>query len=1385
VAATVEGAFKLIDGASRPLNKIRDAALEADAAVDQLGETIDRLGSTKATTQVDNLTRKVSESGRESEKASVKYRMSMDQLERSVSSATRGARTDLERLDLAAKHVKSLIEMKVEVRGGLEAEAILREIERRQNALQREAVKTRVGSALGLGSTAGKGTATPGFFSRLGSAAKSAWSAITPFGTMPTMFAAAAPVIIDLAGAVVALGSSLGEAAIGLGALTVGAGAAAGVGLAGIASIAIPAVTQIKNLTTAQTNYTKAIQTYGRSSSQAQTAAKQLQAAQAAAPQGAAGAAKQIADIKSRWTNLTQTGQKQFFGLIQDAGKHIDNLLPTFAKSANKSMGAARRAVGNFMDRLDSPAFRKVIDRMTTTFQRISGPISRSFSNIGQVFGRIAVAVAPDVEHMAHQFEGITKDWMKSTNNAHRLRDQVHGLVQQTQTWLKFIGSVAGTIKTVAEDAAGPGKRGVQGMTDQFNQWNEWLQKHPRQVKQFFQNAIDGAGRLAHILGPLFQQVFTVSEAMRPISSGIERLVEALNSVKIGNVSGLTALLGGILGVRAFGKIKGGVQTLLGGTRGSTPANPLFVDVVNQSPTGGGTTRGGTATGLSTIGEDLSVAKGAGVPGGGPGALGARFSNFASKNPIAAAGGIALGIQGFSAMGAPGTQNTVGNKLNAFAHGADPTRVLHLVGLPAVSDLLPEVKKNPTGNVVSIMKNALGIPDIKGPLNLPKHTSLGSQTAPTSASMTKDLGQAALDDVKHLLDRTEVTGKGIGGVINGLKQKYGSLVAAGHDMSDQQQKVFISLAAEAKKNGDLTGAQFRQLTSTIGNNTDRWNSMIKKAADATGESQKQIRQSIGNTTVTVSSAYDNMVKVTGGGLNWLTSNTSKAAQALGVKQQINFHTTPIQGSTGSAHVQGTVGNEHLAGQRRGGLAGVVPGVTSGDNHTLSLNGVPISKVESGEGIFVGNRNMMAVAAKRNAEVPRYKQGGLVYPIRGLTQGRTDMGVDFSGAGTIAAMGDATIVGTGAPGWPGGGGVLYKLDAGAPQGVGPLSSPYIYNYEAVNARVRPGQHVSAGQVIGSVNSSYPGLEMGFGTASGAAEAASHYSEGDVTAEGQAFAKLLSMLGHGKFVGGGAVQKIKRLLLKGPQGALKLRSAGQASLDKVWKAGNAYLKKKSGHTVGGVGTFPATKGGWHRVGATAEGLDGQQGAYGTVGGMGFAELLLAGANAGMHPNLEDVLGTRIPPMGKVGFKMPGSDRMATAVKNDIGSGQPGDGHYLVDIQTGLANAIGWHPNQDVLVKALARGGVARSPRFAGWHGSGGNFLTNGPTLFGAGENGTESVSITPGLKGGGQHSIKIDQIVVQNHRPGDIQDQIEKELVAAFGNLSYRLEHASPNGEEAML
>lgn len=147
------------------------------------------------------------------------------------------------------------------------------------------------------------------------------------------------------------------------------------------------------------------------------------------------------------------------------------------------------------------------------------------------------------------------------------------------------------------------------------------------------------------------------------------------------------------------------------------------------------------------------------------------------------------------------------------------------------------------------------------------------------------------------------------------------------------------------------------------------------------------------------------------------------------------------------------------------------------------------------------------------------RGYYVYPIAGqkgqFTVGRIDQGQDFTGKLSVLALGRAKVVKLGAPGWPGGGGVLLKLLEG------PYRGRYFFANEAIRPTVREGQEVQAGEVIGHVNSSYPGLEIGWANSAGVPLSHAEYHEGLETRAGKAFAGFISGLPkmgpHGGFSG----------------------------------------------------------------------------------------------------------------------------------------------------------------------------------------------------------------------------------------------------------------------------
>jgi hypothetical protein len=103
----------------------------------------------------------------------------------------------------------------------------------------------------------------------------------------------------------------------------------------------------------------------------------------------------------------------------------------------------------------------------------------------------------------------------------------------------------------------------------------------------------------------------------------------------------------------------------------------------------------------------------------------------------------------------------------------------------------------------------------------------------------------------------------------------------------------------------------------------------------------------------------------------------------------------------------------------------------------------------------------------------------------------------------------------------------------------------------------------------------------------------------------------------------------------------------------------------------------------------------------------------------------------------------------------------------------------------VTGHSRGG--RVPGFAGWFGQGGSVEAHGPTLLGIGDGGSEIATVRPKGRGraGGGGGIRIGSLKIENHRPGDIRKQLEREVNEAFNRLADELDMAPDTDDEEVL
>jgi hypothetical protein len=136
--------------------------------------------------------------------------------------------------------------------------------------------------------------------------------------------------------------------------------------------------------------------------------------------------------------------------------------------------------------------------------------------------------------------------------------------------------------------------------------------------------------------------------------------------------------------------------------------------------------------------------------------------------------------------------------------------------------------------------------------------------------------------------------------------------------------------------------------------------------------------------------------------------------------------------------------------------------------------------------------------------------GYYHPLPGVSQGRTDEGVDFRpGKGEhILSIGNAIVDFVGRYRGFGTYMAYHLLD-------GPMAGKEIYVSESIRLLVRKGERLKAGQALAVATGASKGIEMGFAQTGGTylPLANASYSEGEATGQGKQFANFLGSLSSG--------------------------------------------------------------------------------------------------------------------------------------------------------------------------------------------------------------------------------------------------------------------------------
>lgn len=622
------------------------------------------------------------------------------------------------------------------------------------------------------------------------------------------------------------------------------------------------------------------------------------------------------------------------------------------------------------------------------------------------------------------------------------------------------------------------------------------------------------------------------------------------------------------------------------------------------------------AVGL-TEGAGLTAAGLAGGGAAGAAAKGGLLAKFGIGAGAAGAGGAATG--GGGALAAAGLSG-------GAAAGLFALPLLAAALLPGV-----KAKSGATQPGLASVLGPVGGSTVQT-LQLPKDRGAGGRGAlgavsdagahlvqqePATTTALKRL-QAGLQGIT---DPTQLSSKQLQGLHNEAVK-----VAQLPDITATQRKGLRSLIEQLnpanvamKKAGELWGATFQGINATTGNVMQQVQQVlkndIKNISDNLGTGTFKGAQAL---AATITSAYQtvlNNTSLTAKGvqsglrsIGTMLNNALKAVGATGPGQQISlqsFSALPgnVQGGLLSGLLTaGGVASPHATG----GYESARPGgkiiqVAEGGYPEVVLTTDP--KYAPRQQQLLGHYLRQAPQVARGV-VPQFATGGqvnaatgvggagsttggYVYPIGpGAVDARIDQGKDFTGGPfNVGAIGPGSVIrDTLWPGWPGTGGVVYRLTAG------PKSGSNVYQMEHQVAKVHTGEQVTPGQIVTTSLPGYPWLEIGWANSGGTGPLTPYNGAPDGTPMpgGKDFAAFIAGLAHGKLTGGtglaGGVSGLGAAAAKvawkniqapkwsGPGGALG--AIGQGILQKVTAAANKYGSSKTASAPASGGTFSGT-------------------------------------------------------------------------------------------------------------------------------------------------------------------------------------------------------------------
>lgn len=664
-----------------------------------------------------------------------------------------------------------------------------------------------------------------------------------------------------------------------------------------------------------------------------------------------------LVGLKPRLDTLRETAAGGFFpGAeegIRDALKNF-GVFRGIVDGTSKALGRLASKAGK---KLGSDVWGKDLGRLGKLNTRIIGRLGDSLLNVGDAFRNVLVSAEPFLDWLSKGTEKFS-EWLSVESEAGRKSGALAEFFDRTRETMErvwpILKGIGGALLNIGEAARPLGNEILDSLGSAAEGWRKWTDstKGKNRLKQYFTEtkpAIFEMGRLVRDAGKAFFELGKqkgVATLLRLIRT---ELIPALRDTA-GAITGWAAQF-----IEEFGSLrKEGVPTFDAFVR-------TLADHAGQAGFKIAKALGGAFLHASIWGK-LAIS----------GFLLARFGGLKALAGMGARMGASLGKSLFKSAAAWIAGTETGASLLGWFQGTFSRE-----GRFGKASRAAGVRMG------KLLGRGLVIGFIAG---------LALAAPAILEALDKYIGKPARDWIKNTFGKIPGVGDALGefftadlfkageaGDVAGLfkdKKVSGKLtldIPSPKVETDKAKAKLRDFSKSAEREGERARKGFKNQVELLPGIAGR---SAKRAYDQTiprlgamatdgGEKGRIFRERVGG-------SFGDLAGTVRGALVNIEGNVGNSLKGLSAGKAPHFNLKMFKKA---ASLAGFQEGGMVPAFATGGLAGIVPGDSTGDRHTLSINGRPVAKVESKEGIFVGNRNLMGALSQANAEVPRFQKGG--------------------------------------------------------------------------------------------------------------------------------------------------------------------------------------------------------------------------------------------------------------------------------------------------------------------------------------------------------------------------------------------------------------------------